>query len=198
VGNAALIDRVGQTFSRLTVLSRAENDKNGNTHWLCQCECGTEHIVQSNNLTSGAITSCGCLRREKAALRLLGKPSMRRKRPFGAIYTILYSAATKRNIPVELTYEEFVEFTKITSCHYCSYKLTWSAHGNHRKKDSMAYNLDRMDSSKSYSIENCIPCCAPCNRGKMDNFTYDEWYKRMAPLRKESDKELPIALQVAQ
>lgn len=32
-----VIDMTGQTFGKLTVLNRAENDKYGKAQWLCQC-----------------------------------------------------------------------------------------------------------------------------------------------------------------
>lgn len=67
----ALRDLVGQTFGRLTVVSRADNDKHGHPRWLCQCECGTERIVLGASLSRGHTTSCGCLGRELSSSRSL-------------------------------------------------------------------------------------------------------------------------------
>lgn len=64
--NANFSNLVGQRFSRLTVLSRSENDKHGKARWLCLCDCGTETIVGTGSLKSGSIRSCGCLLRETA------------------------------------------------------------------------------------------------------------------------------------
>lgn len=61
-----VIDLAGQKFGRLVVLSRAENDKFGNAHWLCQCDCGAVHTVRGLDLRSGHSRSCGCLQRERA------------------------------------------------------------------------------------------------------------------------------------
>ena len=58
------IDLTGQVFNRLTVLSRAENDKNNKPQWNCICECGKNTKVQSSSLTTGGTKSCGCLRIE--------------------------------------------------------------------------------------------------------------------------------------
>jgi hypothetical protein len=58
---------VGMQFGRLTIISKAESIKGGNTvkrsHgvWLCKCECGNEKIVKTINLNRGSTTSCGCL-----------------------------------------------------------------------------------------------------------------------------------------
>lgn len=61
----SFIDRRGEKFGLLTVLSRAEDyiAPCGNKHvqWLCQCECGNTTIVDVNQLTSGKTKSCGCL-----------------------------------------------------------------------------------------------------------------------------------------
>lgn len=57
-------DLSGQSFGRLTVVERAPSRKVGRKwhgYWKCQCECGTETVVQRSSLTSGATRSCGCL-----------------------------------------------------------------------------------------------------------------------------------------
>ena len=80
------------------------------------------------------------------------------------------------------SHEEFLEFTSTTSCHYCHAGITWTKfnvtkHGN-------AYNLDRKDHTKNYVKENLVVCCARCNWGKQDQFTYEEWYGMTAYFRK--------------
>lgn len=52
---------IGQKFSRLKVLSRAENSKRGNTRWLCLCKCGVRKVIRGGSLKSGNTRSCGCL-----------------------------------------------------------------------------------------------------------------------------------------
>lgn len=56
-------DLTGQKFGRLTVLSRAENSKDGSTRWNCECDCEkhTQIVVDSRNLKTGHTKSCGCL-----------------------------------------------------------------------------------------------------------------------------------------
>jgi hypothetical protein len=63
------IDLMGERFGRLVVVGNLGKAKNGNYRWLCQCDCGAKKEVYSGNLRSGAITSCGCLKREKRELR---------------------------------------------------------------------------------------------------------------------------------
>lgn len=56
-----LVDLTGKAFGSWTVIRKAP--RNGNhTMWACQCSCGMERDVNSQNLRSGKSTSCGCLR----------------------------------------------------------------------------------------------------------------------------------------
>ncbi len=55
-------DLTGRRFGMLTVLHRAENDKNGKVRWRCRCSCGSEVVVRANALKSGHAQSCGCKR----------------------------------------------------------------------------------------------------------------------------------------
>jgi hypothetical protein len=53
---------IGSRFGLFTVLSFS-GVKQGNSQWLCQCDCGSERIVLGCNLKSGNSSSCGCTRR---------------------------------------------------------------------------------------------------------------------------------------
>lgn len=59
------IDLTGQKFGRWTVVRRSTNTRQGQTRWLCLCECGSEDIVVSVVLRDGRSQSCGCLKSEK-------------------------------------------------------------------------------------------------------------------------------------
>lgn len=56
-----LIDLTGQDFGYWHVIKRAENSKQGNVQWLCQCKCGTKRNVDGSRLREGNSQSCGCL-----------------------------------------------------------------------------------------------------------------------------------------
>lgn len=56
---STFIDRSGQTFGKLTVVSVAQRGKV--VRWLCMCDCGKETIVRSKCLVTGNVRSCGCL-----------------------------------------------------------------------------------------------------------------------------------------
>lgn len=61
------IDLTGNTYGRLTVISRAGKDKHGNYLWNCKCSCKSGKIitVRAASLKSGKTQSCGCLHKEK-------------------------------------------------------------------------------------------------------------------------------------
>jgi hypothetical protein len=60
--SAHAIDRVGQQFHRLTVIQQER--RSGETWATCRCECGAEVYKRMSGVVSGAIKSCGCLRRD--------------------------------------------------------------------------------------------------------------------------------------
>jgi hypothetical protein len=64
-----LIDLTGCIFSRLTVLSRAGSNPQGQPIFFCQCTCGKQTKVQARALRNGQTRSCGCLARELTSAR---------------------------------------------------------------------------------------------------------------------------------
>jgi hypothetical protein len=61
------LDIAGETFGRLTALTRIESDKRGRAQWICTCSCGKTRVVRAVDLRSGNSKSCGCLHRELAS-----------------------------------------------------------------------------------------------------------------------------------
>lgn len=59
---------IGETFDRLTVVSKADYPKGSNPRWTCKCSCGKDVVYMTAVLTRGRATSCGC----KRALELTG------------------------------------------------------------------------------------------------------------------------------
>lgn len=62
---AAARSLLRQRFTRLMVIARGPNTKNGKARWVCRCDCGTESLVGAGDLKSGNTQSCGCLQRDK-------------------------------------------------------------------------------------------------------------------------------------
>lgn len=64
----AFVDLTARRFGRMSIAHRVPSRK-GRTLWLARCDCGTEKICNAAHLINGHIKSCGCLKREKAALQ---------------------------------------------------------------------------------------------------------------------------------
>lgn len=64
-------DLTGQKFGRLTVLREAGHPRSGIYLWECVCDCEahTHIILEGGKLKSGNTKSCGCLNREKIIKR---------------------------------------------------------------------------------------------------------------------------------
>lgn len=59
----------GQQFVRLTAVRFIKQDRPGTPRWEFQCACGNIITARISNVKSGAIASCGCLRKELTSAR---------------------------------------------------------------------------------------------------------------------------------
>lgn len=88
---------------------------------------------------------------------------------FNRVYTKYKHAAKKKDRQFLLTRHEFRDMCE-RPCTYCNAPPTPADDINHMKLNGQwAYNgLDRIDSSKGYTMSNVQPCCGLCNRLKSD------------------------------
>lgn len=133
---------------------------NQSNNLLCKCGCGKEAPIYTETHRARGIV------KGKRARYIRGHSG--RKAPFLARYNAMVNNNNYQGrCKVYLTYEEFLEFTKINECHYCGTPIDWSK--------TTAYNLDRKDNTKDYYKENCVVCCKLCNQIKSRWFTYEEF-----------------------
>lgn len=79
-----MIDIIGLTFGRWTVLSRPKTRKyKWHVAYNCQCQCGTRRLVSGSLLQRGETLSCGCLTRERSS-QLKHKHGLSRHRLVGS------------------------------------------------------------------------------------------------------------------
>ena len=164
-------DHSGQTFGDWKVLSKdadvvgkpsAEGYQRLYDRWICRCICGKERPVFGQSLRNRTSTGCGCTKWKTQGEAM--------KKPDAAFLHIMsrYRASAKEHSRIwELTeFQASVLFT--SNCHYC---------GEPPRREHMVrlgqtftYNgIDRVDSTKGYVFENCVPCCTTCNRMKLDS-----------------------------
>lgn len=81
-------------------------------------------------------------------------------------YKFYQNRAKSKNCELEFTEEEFDKFTK-QPCFYCGgYSIS-------KQYQDQFCGIDRVDSNKGYSKDNCVPCCFSCNVMKMGLDVYD-------------------------
>ena len=167
------IDLTGKKFDRLKVLSRAGSvGKRQEAAWNCVCICGNTKIALGYNLRKGHTKSCGCYLADWIR-------STKRIRPYESLYNWLLAKCEKSHHACELTYENFLKFTRTKQCHYCGSKIYWTKFN--LGINGMAYNLDRKDNSLGYTVRNCVVCCTVCNslKSKLPYKVFVEHIRRM-------------------
>lgn len=166
-------DLVGSRFNKLNVLEYLGTSSTGHPRYRCICDCGKETVTRAINLVKGYTKSCGCIdteRKKRLALRLkisnTKDPSKVAERN---IFDDYKKGAVKRKVEFRLTLDEFYPLLHLP-CHYC-HSEPKNVHIVVRRGANVCivYNgIDRIDSSKGYSIDNVVPCCKNCNFAKND------------------------------
>lgn len=179
------IDLVGKRFGRLLVLEKLPHTEK-QYKYKCICDCGNVIEAKADNLRSGRVKSCGCLKHEKSVNRIENRED--------AILRREYSHLKKRNRKFTdndnvIDYKEYKEI--VTSpCYFCGSVGSRSIHDRLRVRgitytcsDEVLHinGVDRIDSSNGYVKGNCIPCCTTCNYAK-NTMTIEQfkiWIKRV-------------------
>lgn len=159
-------DETGKKYGKLLVIERVEN-KGGRAFWKCQCDCGKITIVKGASLRTGlkpraGTKSCGCLAKFE-----YGESS------FNSIFSAMKKQAIKRGHCWEITKEQAKDLFQ-KNCFYCGI-APYQSRSKTRANGKFFYNgLDRIDSSKGYTMENVVPCCGKCNKAK-SNLTVSDF-----------------------
>jgi hypothetical protein len=158
-----IIDMIGKESGYLKVIKYAGKDKWRGAHWLCQCKCGNECKIKGSEIRSGSRVSCGC--KAEARIDEVG---------VNRIYSNYKRKAGLRKIEFDLSKDDFKKLIK-SNCTYCGTEPHNILKRQKSRKLQILYNgIDRVDSSKSYTISNCVPCCRYCNQSKSD-LSLDQW-----------------------
>lgn len=177
----------GHKFGQLTYTGRDESRQyaTGRKRMLeVQCSCGKTFWVQHNNLISANTQRClNCAAKSRANnnKRFEADEVNRRQCIQGYV-----RGAQKRGLSYELSEAEFVKLTK-QNCHYCGAEPSnvfnlKKPDGTPKAAAPFIYNgLDRVDPSKGYSWDNCVPCCYDCNKAKnaMSPERFQAWLHRV-------------------
>lgn len=157
----------GERFGKLVVIEYTGKIESQSSVWKCICDCGNETFAQAHQLKRGFKKSCGCLKNKLS----FGESS------FNAILRRYKHQAQKRSIDFFLEKEEFREITQ-QNCYYCGIEPSQKYSRDNAYGEFVYNGIDRIDSFKPYSKENCVPCCWLCNVMK-HNLSQNEFYSHI-------------------
>lgn len=96
--------------------------------------------------------------------------------------------AVKRGHEFYLTFDQYMSLIR-QNCYYCgnaprpATSEVLSKRGN-PKQPTFYYNgIDRLDSTKDYTLDNCVPCCPMCNYMK-NTYSVDAFYNQIRKIYK--------------
>lgn len=152
-------DLSGQRFGRLTAIRKIGKANGHGALWLCSCDCGKDTETRAQYLRSGATTSCGCYRTELLAERMkkIGTEQIKhgkaRRGSRDPLFYVWYGMHGRCKYPSHISYknyggkgikvcDEWQEFEPF---------YEWAISHGYKK----GLQLDRIDSEKDYSPDNC-------------------------------------------
>lgn len=195
----------GQKFGKLTALT-VVGYHGRSCVWHCKCDCGSGINFRRDVLVAGLRDSCGCSKgkrwrgnttRPVIKVRPAEAPHSREflqqrlfHRVLKRVWRIYAHNATDRGREFSLTWDQFVLLVA-QPCYYCgaidrrSLICTGGKHLHGRKSAELPpedqfvsiNGLDRKDSGRGYTVDNCVPCCKWCNYGKSTQH-HDEFLAR--------------------
>ena len=149
---------IGNTYGMLTVLSLDHEDYDTvkqvkRSYFKCKCNrCGSITIVRADRFGKGKYIPKSC----NNCINTLQKEIANKKYPIEKRYergriNSIKSNAKSRHLKMFLTDNEIIDFL-YKPCFYCG--------------ENNAMGIDRIDSKKNYTKDNCVSCCFICNRMK--------------------------------
>jgi hypothetical protein len=171
----------GTRFGSWVVIEYAGR-KGHNSFWKCQCDCGKISAINGHSLRAGTSSKClSCKMKFLQSKENIEKRTrtIHAKRPKGAAAFIAVwgnykRSAHKNNRIFTLTETQFKHFI-LSDCHYCGQAPSNVSKPFNEAMGVLVYSgVDRKDNSLGYTLDNCVPCCAICNKTKR-NMSYQEF-----------------------
>ena len=145
---AILKDLSGDKYNMLEVLYlHGRQGERRRALYMCKCDCGELRIVKGENLRSGAVKSCGCLRRLPPPNKTHGK----KNHLLYGVWQNMKNRCYNKNVR---SYESYGE-RGVTVCadwlHDFAAFYDWSMENGWKR----GLEVDRKDNGKGYSPGNC-------------------------------------------
>jgi hypothetical protein len=143
-------DITGQRFGRLVAIEPSSSDGRG-WRWRFACDCGGEKICRASNVSSGHITSCGCLRKEAGSTR--GNGNVTHGMTRSSEYGIWASMKTRCYNPKAINFADYGG-RGITVCD--RWRDSFEAfHKDMGPRPSARHTMERIDNDLGYEPKNC-------------------------------------------
>lgn len=149
----------------------------------CKCKCGAIKNVQYNNIRSG--NSICCNSGPCKTLPTLGKGSV--ETSYNSLFDNYKRGAISRGYTFSITKDYFKKLIK-QNCYYCGkepqqiFRILNSKTKEVRAGIPIIYNgIDRLINELGYTVENSVPCCGECNKGKTNKSVQEfiSWIQRI-------------------
>jgi len=132
-------DHTGLRYGKLLVLKRV--NKISPPKWLCTCDCGNTHIVNSSELTGNKTKSCGCI-------------MLSRKESYSRLYSIRKGMIQRCTNKKSTGYKNYggrgITVCKEWLTSFSKFKKWATANGY-----SKLLTIDRIENNKGYYPSNC-------------------------------------------
>lgn len=155
---------IGLKFGRLEVLERAKNNKQQSAMWLCKCDCGGTKTTTTTNLRKGLTSSCGCLRKETAALT--ARTRKQREKTDWTNRATKWCPRCKKELPIQEFGKNRAAYDGVTK--YCKFhhyqkgmdNLTknWGSAKQYRLKYRHGITLEQYEAMLTAQDHKCAIC----------------------------------------
>lgn len=172
-----MIDLTGQRYGSLTVISIAENEPYKKKKWLCKCDCGEDVIVSGSNLRCGHTKHC-----KKCGHETSRKKKIKHGMTGTKIYYVWQSMINRCENPNSKSYGDYGKKGICVCDDWHDSSIFIKQALEHGYKDGL--EIDRIDTFKGYSPENCRWVTRQLNA---NNKTTNKYIKHNGEMRTLSD-----------
>ena len=154
-----VINEIFGTYKILTLGSI----KNGIRYYNVQCEyCNSQSIQSITHLRNNPKSCSNCKYERRNVTPTLDAPR-------NCVKSTYLTGAKNRNLEFSLSDKEFDQLI-FSDCYFCGCKPTEYQSDFKFNRTNLEFKrngIDRLDSLKGYTKENCVSCCSVCNLMKM-------------------------------
>lgn len=155
VHNRSFIDRTGERFGWLVVISRAPDytASNGSKHvmWNCKCDCGNATAVDVCQLVGGKTKSCGCMRKKGGNKTHGGR--------YDRLYKVFANMNNRCYNPSSADFKYYggrgIEISDEWRHNYAAFKEWAVKNGYNENAQFGECTIDRIDVNGNYEPTNC-------------------------------------------